>query len=459
MNESKMNRGLKNRHLQLISLGGVIGSGYFLGTGYVLEKAGPAAILAYLLGGVIVLCVMLCLAELAVEKPVSGSFVTYAREHISPTWACGVGWAYWTTWVAYVPSEMIAAGIIMNNFIPEVSQLWWAVFFGLLVTILNLFHVDKFGESEFWLSLIKIIALAAFSIVAGLICLGLIGDQGYIGTKVLLGSGGFAPNGYWSIVLTMVIILVNFQGTEIIGLAAGECEKPEKSIPIAVRNVTWRIIALYIIPISLLISILPWDKAGLDESVFAAAVTQYGLSGFGAFFAFVILTAAISCSNSGLYGAARALHALARMDMAPSTLGHINKNGMPSRSILVSICACWAVILLYSFDPDSALYTYLLAVSGFTGAIAWISICWSEYRSRTRKIAEGTEGALRYKTPFFPYVTLFGIWAQVFCLVVMVFEPELREALYAGVPMLVFPMAWYRLRQHRRATSAARALH
>ena len=459
MNESKMNRGLKNRHLQLISLGGVIGSGYFLGTGYVLEKAGPAAILAYLLGGIIVLCVMLCLAELAVEKPVSGSFVTYAREHISPTWACGVGWAYWTTWVAYVPSEMIAAGIIMNNFIPEVSQLWWAVFFGLLVTILNLFHVDKFGESEFWLSLIKIVALAAFSIVAGLICLGLIGDQGYIGTKVLLGSGGFAPNGYWSIVLTMVIILVNFQGTEIIGLAAGECEKPEKSIPIAVRNVTWRIIALYIIPISLLISILPWDKAGLDESVFAAAVTQYGLSGFGAFFAFVILTAAISCSNSGLYGAARALHALARMDMAPSTLGHINKNGMPSRSILVSICACWAVILLYSFDPDSALYTYLLAVSGFTGAIAWISICWSEYRSRKRKIAEGTEGALRYKTPFFPYVTLFGIWAQVFCLIVMVFEPELREALYAGIPMLIFPMAWYRLRQRRRATSAARAIH
>lgn len=459
MNESKMNRGLKNRHLQLISLGGVIGSGYFLGTGYVLEKAGPAAILAYLLGGVIVLCVMLCLAELAVEKPVSGSFVTYAREHISPTWACGVGWAYWTTWVAYVPSEMIAAGIIMNNFIPEVSQLWWAVFFGLLVTILNLFHVDKFGESEFWLSLIKIVALAVFSIVAGLICLGLIGDQGYIGTKVLLGSGGFAPNGYWSIVLTMVIILVNFQGTEIIGLAAGECEKPEKSIPIAVRNVTWRIIALYIIPISLLISILPWDKAGLDESVFAAAVTQYGLSGFGAFFAFVILTAAISCSNSGLYGAARALHALARMDMAPSALGHINKNGMPSRSILVSICACWAVILLYSFDPNSALYTYLLAVSGFTGAIAWISICWSEYRSRKRKIAEGTEGALRYKTPFFPYVTLFGIWAQVFCLIVMVFEPELREALYAGIPMLLFPMAWYRLRQRRRATSAARAIH
>ena len=361
MNENKMNRGLKNRHLQLISLGGVIGSGYFLGTGYVLEKAGPAAILAYLLGGVIVLCVMLCLAELAVEKPVSGSFVTYAKENISATWACGVGWAYWITWVAYVPSEMIAAGIIMSNFVPAISQLWWAVLFGLLVTVINLFHVDKFGESEFWLALFKIIALVAFSIVAGLICLGLIGDEGYIGTSVLLGSGGFAPNGYWSIILTMVIILVNFQGTEIIGLAAGECKNPEKSIPIAVRNVTWRIIALYIIPISLLISILPWDQAGLDESVFAAALAKYGMTGLSSFFAFVILTAAISCSNSGLYGAARAMYSLARMDMAPRFLGEINKNGMPSKAILLSICACWAVILLYSIDPDSAVYTYLLA--------------------------------------------------------------------------------------------------
>ncbi len=452
-----MNRGLKNRHLQLISLGGVIGSGYFLGTGYVLEKAGPAAVLAYLLGGIIVLAVMLCLAELAVDKPVSGSFVTYAREHISPTWACGVGWAYWTTWVAYVPSEMIAAGILMNNFIPEVSQLWWAVFFGLVVTVLNLFHVDKFGESEFWLSLVKIIALLAFSVVAVLILLGVLGDQGPIGTSVLLGSGGFAPNGYWSIFLTMVIILVNFQGTEIIGLAAGECKNPEKSIPIAVRNVTWRVIALYIIPITLLVSILPWDKASLSDSVFAAAMAEYGLNRFAALFAFVILTAAISCSNSGLFGAARSLHALAKMDMAPESLAHINNNGMPSRAILVSIFACWLVILLYAFAPDSALYTYLLAVSGFTGAIAWISICWSQYRSRMKKIAEGTEDALRYKTPLFPYVTLFGIWSQVICLMVMAFTPDLRDALYAGVPMLVVPMIWYRLRQ--RARVLVRAFH
>ena len=454
-----MNRRLKNRHLQLISLGGVIGSGYFLGTGYVLEKAGPAAVIAYLWGGLIVLCVMLCLAELAVEKPISGSFVTYAREHISPTWACGVGWSYWATWVAYVPSEMIAAGIIMNGFIPEISQLWWAVFFGLLVTIINLFHVDKFGECESWLSLVKIVALLAFSAVAALICLGAIGSQGALGASVLLGSGGFAPNGYWAIGLTMVIILVNFQGTEIIGLAAGECEKPEESIPIAVRNVTWRIIALYIIPITLLVSILPWDRASLEESVFAAAMVQYGFTKFGALFAFVILTAAISCSNSGLYGAARALYALAKLDMAPRPFAELSRKGVPSKAILISICACWAVILLYSFDPNSAAYTYLLAVSGFTGAIAWISICWSQYRSRRRMIAQGREGELRYKTPFFPYVTIFGIWAQVVCLVVMAFTPDLREAFCAGIPLLVLPMVWYRVRARYRKAMATRVVH
>lgn len=432
----------------MISLGGIIGSCYFLGAGYAIEQAGPAIILSYLFGGIIVLCVMLCLAELAVAEPISGSFVSYAKKNISSTWACGVGWAYWLNWMAYVPSEMIAAGIIMNNFVPEISQLWWAIFFGLIVTIINLFEVDNFGESEFWLSMIKVVALVVFCIVAGLIVLGLIGDQGYLGASVLLSQGGFAPHGYWPIVLTMVIILVNFQGTEIIGLAAGECKDPAKSIPIAVRNVSWRVIALYIIPITLLLSILPWNKASLNESVFAAALAEYGLDGMASVIAFVVLVAGVSCANSGLYGGARALHALANMGMAPAFLGKLNKNGMPQNSIIISVCACWLVIVMYTFNQDSAIYTYLLAVSGFTGAMAWISICWSQYNFRKRLIAQGLEHTLKYKTPFFPYVTCFGIWSQIFCLAVIVLTPDLRETLYAGVPMLVLPMIWYKWRQH-----------
>ena len=450
MSESTMQRKLKHRHLQLISIGGVIGSGYFLGTGYVIEQAGPASVISYLLGGLIVLAVMLCLAELAVEKPLSGSFVVYARENISAAWACGVGWSYWVTWVSYVPSEMIAAGIIMNSFLPEVGTIWWAVFFGLIVTVINLFRVDKFGESEFWLSLCKILALVAFSIVALLICLGLIGEEGFIGTRILLGSGGFAPHGYWSIALTMVIILVNFQGAEIIGLAAGETADPARSIPFAVRNVTWRIIALYIVPITLLISILPWDRATLTESVFAAALEVHGFSQLAAFFSLVVLTAAISCSNSGLYGAARTVHALATMGMAPRILGGLNGKGIPSRAIYASIAFCWVVIGIYAANPHAALYTYLLALSGFSGAAAWISICWSQYRRRRTLEARGEVSLLRYRMPLFPYVTLFGIWAQVLCLVFMIFTPELRAALYLGVPMLIVPMLVYRVLHRTR---------
>jgi AAT family amino acid transporter len=142
------------------------------------------------------------------------------------------------------------------------------------------------------------------------------------------------------------------------------------------------------------------------------------------------------------------------MDMAPSFLKRLNKNGMPQRSVILSVCACWLVILLYSFNPDSAIYTYLLAVSGFTGAMAWISICWSQYRFRRHLQLTGEDKALRYKTPLFPYVTLFGIWAQVFCLVVIAFTPDLRQTLYAGVPMMVVPMLWYRLREHYRHAHA-----
>ncbi|MBB5335649.1 amino acid permease [Pectinatus brassicae] len=445
MDKFMMKRSLKNRHIQLISLGGIIGSGYFLGTGYILEKAGPAAILAYLLGGLIVFCVMLCLAELAVAKPISGSFVSYAGEYISPAWACGVGWAYWLNWIAYVPSEMIAAGIIMNNFVPMVSQVIWAIIFGLIITGINVFSVGKFGEMEFWLSLVKIIALIAFSFIAIGICLGFIGKGGYLGTSILLQNGGFAPHGYWSVFITMIIILVNFQGSEIIGLAAGECENPQKSIPIAVRNVSWRIIALYIIPVSLLISILPWSHAGLQESPFAAALAEYGFSNVAAVFAFVILTAAISCSNSGLYGSGRALQALAQMGMAPKWLGKINNHGMPQNSIFVSIVGCWLIILLYTYDKSSLAYTYLLAVSGFTGALAWISICWSQYNFRRKLQKENLVHTLKYKTPFFPYLTLFGIVIQILCLVVMAFTSDLRMALYTGIPMMVIPMVWYKI--------------
>lgn len=450
---TELSRGLKSRHLQMIALGGIIGSGYFLGSSYIIGKAGPASTLAYLLGGLIVFAVMLCMGELAVARPVAGSFISYSREFISPSWACGVGWSYWLTWVTYVPSEMIAAGIIMHAFIPEISEMWWAVSFGLIITAINLSKVHLFGEMEFWLALFKILALVMFVVLGGLITFGLVGHHGYVGGSVLLDSG-FAPEGYWAVLLTMVIILVNFQGSEIIGLAAGETQNPGKSIPGTIRQVTFRIIGLYIIPVAVLVTIFPWDKAGLENSVFAAALDYHGLSWAGGLFSFIVLTAAISCSNSGLYACTRALYALSQEGMAPKWFSRLNRQGVPQNATAVSIVFCWLGVIIYTFDQDKNIYTYLLALSGFSGAIAWISICWSQLNFRRRLEQAGDIATLSFKTPFFPYITHFGIWAQVACLLMVAFTEELRTSLYIGLPALIAPVIVYYLATRRKALAS-----
>ena len=248
----------------------------------------------------------------------------------------------------------------------------------------------------------------------------------------------------------MVIILVNFQGSEIIGLAAGESHEPEKTIPIAIRNITRRIIALYVIPVFLLVSILPWGKIGLESSVFAEALDSYGFKWASGIFSFVVLTAAISCSSSGLYGCTRALHALSVQNMAPAFLGKLNSNKIPQNATFLSLFGCWVGILAYTLMGEG-IYKNLLALSGFSGAIAWISICWSQlnFRRRLEKESFAIE-QLKFKTPFFPYLTHFAIWIQVICLVLMWFNEELRVAFYIGLPLLIIPIVWFYFRGNNK---------
>lgn len=440
--EGDLRRDLKSRHLQLIALGGIIGSGYFLGTGEVLSTVGPAAILAYLFGGVIVICVMFCLGELTVAMPVAGSFVTYSRHLISPAWASGVGWSYWLTWVTYVPAEMLAAGIIMENFFPGTDKMWWSLWFGGIIAIVNLLYVKAFGEIEFWLSLVKIAAIVLFSVLAVAILFGIVGGEP--AKLPALREQGFLAKDYWALLSTMVLVLVNFQGAEIIGLAAGESENPSRSVGVAVRNVTWRIIGLYLLPLMALVCIFPWREAGVTQSVFAAALQHHGLHWAAGLFSFVVLTAAVSCSNSGLYGCSRALQALAREGLAPAWLGRTNRFGVPQNAALFSVACCMMALALQWIDPAD-IFVKLLAMSGFSGAIAWISICWSQFRYRREIVRRGEVDALNFRAPFFPYLTLFGIWAQIACLALMAMSDTLREPLLFGIPALLVPMLWYRM--------------
>lgn len=447
-----LQRGLRSRHITLIALGGIIGSAYFLGTGYVVNQLGPGAFLAYILGGIITYLTLACLAELEVSVALQGSFISYASQFVSPSWACGVGWSYWVTWVVYIPSECLAAGIVLNHYIPAVPPYGWAFGLGLIITFMNLIHVKYFGELEFWLALIKIFALVGFSVLAILIFFGLIGSETHtpIGGEYLLDNGGLFPNGIAILFVNMVLLLVNYQGSEIIGLSAAESQNPNVDIPASLKRVTYRIICLYLIPVFLLALIFPWQDANLQGSVFGKALGKYGMFPADQVFNIIIIVAALSCSNSGFYATIRALYGLGMQGMAPKQFSTLNRRGMPIWASWVTIGAIWIMLIFSYFFSAHALYTNLLAISGFTGAVCWISICWSQLRFRN-KLGKEEAKKLIYSIPGFPYLTHLGIWLQVICLGVVALNPSLRSSLYFGLPILLIPMIVYKLRNRSLA--------
>lgn len=447
--DGEFRRALKDRHIQLIALGGIIGSGYFLGTGVVVHEVGPSVFLAYIFGGLIIYLTMLCMGELAVAIPISGSFINYTADFISPSLACGVGWSYWISWVAYIPAECLAGGIIMQHFTGVNSHIW-AISFGLLITYINIAKVGTFGEIEFWLALIKIIALFSFVALSLLIFFGLIHGpqpQGIIGGRFIFDKGGLFPNGKVALLTAMVLLLVNYQGSEIIGLAAGESIDPARMIPSAIRNVTLRILFIYIIPVFCLVLIFPWEKAGLSNSVFSEALNFYGLRWAAVATSFVTLTASLSCSNSGVYGIVRSLHALARNGMAPKKLAKLNRNAVPQNAGIVTLISIWILLLVGYFFGQSMLYVALLLVSGFTGAVAWISLCWAQINFRRRLYKAGyTTADLRYTTPGSPYTGIIAIFLMLICLIFLLIhdDPSYKIAFTIGFFSLVTPIIIYK---------------
>ncbi|MBA2656048.1 MAG: amino acid permease [Tatlockia sp.] len=448
----------------MIALGGIIGSGYFLGTGAVVNDVGPSVFIAYMLGGLIIYLTMLCMGELAVAIPISGSFITYTADFISPTVACGVGWSYWISWVAYIPAECIAGGIIMQHF-TGVHGYIWAVCFGLLITYINIAKVGTFGEIEFWLAIIKIAALMGFVILSIMIFFGLIHGphtSGIIGSRYIYGQGGLFPNGGMALLTAMVLLLVNYQGSEIIGLAAGESVNPARMIPRAIRTVTLRILFIYIIPVFCLVLIFPWQKAGLANSVFSDALNFYGLHWAGAVTSFVTLTATLSCSNSGVYGIVRSLNALARNGMAPQKLAILNRNAVPQNAGIVTLISIWVLLGVSHFFGQSNLYIALLLVSGFTGAIAWISLCWAQINFRKRLYKSGyTTDDLKYKTPGSPYTGILAICLMVLCLIFLAFnkDPAYKIAFIMGVVSLSIPMLVYKYGGFSKSRAAVSELN
>jgi len=451
MGEFGLKRGIRPWMANLIAIGGIIGSCYFLGTGYLISEMGPSVILLYALGGLIIWTVMQSFAELLVNVPRQANFISYSAEFISPTWAVGTGWSYWFNWCAYIPSEAVAGGIIMHLFVPHVPVVLWAIAFLLMITVLNLIHVGGFGLVESSLAIVKIAHNVIFCIVAALIVLGLIGSAGFIGTSVMFPPNGnlyddVFPAGWFILIANMALILVNFQGSEIVGLAAAETQNPKVTVPKACRMVVHRIIRVDILPIFLLILIIPYAEAGLTDSVFSTALSMYGFQEAAAILSFIVLTAAFSCANSGFYGAVRALYGLSLEGMAPRFLSKLNRHCVPMVGTLVTLACCWIVLSLWWFtNGEGQLYIWLLSVSAFTGAICWISICWAQVIFRKRIYERGyTDADIVAPAPLSPWMpVLIGVVLEIIALVVLAFNPELSGSLYLSVPVVFVPMILY----------------
>jgi AAT family amino acid transporter len=396
-----------------------------------IHDMGPAVFLAFGLVGVIVYGLMISYAELLVNVPRKGSFVAYIDEFLGETPAVASGWTFWFGWVVYVPSEAIAVSIVLHSFFPG-NMTAYAIGALAVLTIINLAAVNVFAKIESWLTIAKIAVIFLFIITAFGIWVGLWGSDGFLGVKINFGSGNLSadmfPEGFTIVLACMVIVLVTFQGTEIVGLAAAESQNPDVAVPRTCKSVAFRIVALYLIPIALILLIFPYGLSTLDDSIFAQVAAYYGMPPLlTGIMSSVVLIAAFSCANSGFYGTVRCMYGLSIEGLAPKILSKLSKRSNPQYSVFLTLAGMWIVLMIGLFASESSVYADLLALSGFTGTFAWVGIIASQimFRRRLKKRGYIPDKCLRAKvTKGQSWLPLFAMIAQIICLIMMVFDKD-----------------------------------
>lgn len=446
--QNHFQRTMKTRHLVMLSLGGVIGTGLFFNTGYIISEAGPAGtVLAYLIGALVVYLVMLCLGELAVSMPETGAFHTYASRYISPATGYTVAWLYWLTWTVALGSSFTGAAMCMRHWFPGIEDWIWCLFFCCVIFTLNIITTRFFAESEFWFSLIKVLTIIVFIVAGTATIFGFIpmkdGSSAPFFTN--LTSSGWFPNGIIPIIMTMVAVNFSFSGTELIGIAAGETVNPEKTIPLAIKTTIIRLIIFFIGTVIVLSALLPMNQAGVIESPFVQVFDNIGLPYAADILNFVILTAILSAANSGLYASGRMLWSLSNQGILPGYFTKLSKNGVPIIALSISMIG-GLFALFTSFVAPNTVFVALNAISGFAVVAVWLSICASHFFFRRDYIRSGKPlSALKYKAPFYPYVPILGAIMCLIACIGLAFDPEQRIALYCGIPFVIACYIAYRI--------------
>lgn len=408
----KLKRVLKVRHLNMIAIGGSIGTGLFVASGSTVATAGPGgALLGYALIGLMVFFLMTSLGELAAHMPESGSFSTYGGRFIDPGFGFAMGWNYWYNWAITLAAELVAAQLVMNFWFPEVPSLYWSGCFLLLMVLLNYFSVKGFGEAEFWFALIKVVAVLLFIGIGLATIFGILSGIPSPGlSNLTLGEAPFV-GGLQAMIGVAMIAGFSFQGTELIGVAAGESENPHKTIPLAIRQVFWRILLFYILAIGVIGVLIPYTDPNLlktgDEHISTSPFTllfeRAGLAAAASVMNAVILSAILSAGNSGLYASTRMLYTLALQGQAPRLFARLSSSGIP-RPALLATAAVGGLCFLTSFLGDKLVYSWLLNTSGMCGFIVWLGIAVSHYRFRKGYLRQGGRlEDLPYRAKWFPF--------------------------------------------------------
>lgn len=416
--------GLKARHMTMIALGGSIGTGLFLASGGAIATAGPGgALLAYTAVGIMVYFLMTSLGELATYMPDSGSFETYASRFVDPSLGFAMGWNFWYNWAITIAAELSAATLIIKYWFPESSSLMWSILFLAIILGINVLSVKGYGESEYWFAMIKIVVVVIFLVVGVLMIFGILGGEAVGFSNFTTGDAPF-HGGFLGILGVFMAAGFSFQGTEMIGVAAGESDNPREHVPRAIRQVFWRILIFYILAILVIGLLIPYTnpnllKDGIESigvSPFTLVFEKAGLAFAASVMNAVILSSVLSAGNSGMYASSRVLYSLAKRGKAPKFLGKLNRRGIPMNALLMTTLVGMTAFLA-SFFGDGVVYTWLLNASGMCGFITWLGIAISHYRFRRAYIAQGLDlNDLPYRARWFPFGPIF---AFILCFLVI----------------------------------------
>lgn len=452
--EDDLARRLTPRQLNMIALGGAIGTGLFLGSGIAAQLAGPGVILSYIFAAFIALVVAWALAEMAVVHPVAGSFGVYAEVYVNPWAGFTMRYAYWFGQCIAIGSEVVAAAIYCKLWFPHVPGWIWVIGFSAALFAANAWSVASFGEFEYWFALIKVVTIVAF-LVLGVALLFGVGPLEPVGLGNYTEKGGFLPNGFSGVLLAMTLAMFSYMGVEVVAVAAGEARDPETTIPRALKSVFWRLALFYVGGIALLVGLIPWSRLGVDASPFVRAFEAVGLPYAPSVMNFVVLTAALSSANTNLYLSTRMLFSLSRGGYAPKTLGRLTHRGIPFWALVTSSAGMAVALLLERFVPHRA-YLFLIGAAFFAAVYVWFMILLTHFAFRHH---HRDNPALVRFMPAFPWLTIGGLGAIAVVAVSTLYVPGLRITLFGGLPwlaaMTLIYWLWYSARR-RKSTEDGR---